>query len=149
MLVDSERDDVFPFFADAHNLERLTPDFMQFRVVTKGDIQMTAGTILDYKLRIRGIPVSWRSLIRKWNPPAMFEDIQLKGPYSKWHHTNEFEALGHETLIRDTIRYRVPGGRLINGLLVAPDLRKIFAFRHQCILTLFSPPPHLPEDPTK
>ena len=71
------------------------------------------------------------------------------GPHSKWHHTHEFEALGHETLIRDTIRYRVPGGRLINGLLVAPDLRKIFAFRHQSILTLFSPPPRLPEDPTK
>lgn len=138
VTVPSPRGEVFDFFSDARNLELLTPPFMRFRVRTEEQIDMDVGTVIEYDLRIRGVPVRWQSLVRKWDPPTSFEDEQIRGPYLRWHHTHEFEDSIVGTIVRDTVRYRVPGGRLINRLLVAPDLRRIFSYRHERIVNIFN-----------
>jgi len=134
-------EEVFPFFADAFNLEAITPPLLRFRVVTPAPIEMRAGAIIDYKLRIRGVPWRWRTEIAEWDPPRGFVDRQLKGPYRLWHHTHTFEAIegGASTLMRDIVRYelpRVPGRSIMHRLLVRPDIEKIFEFRERKIREL-------------
>lgn len=119
----------FAFFSDARNLERLTPPWLHFEVLTPGTIELRAGALIDYRLRTRGIPVSWQSEITVWKPPYRFVDVQRRGPYRAWRHTHTFERLGAGTLVRDAVSYAVPGGALVNRLLVAPDLEKIFDYR--------------------
>jgi len=119
----------FAFFADARNLERLTPPWLHFQVLTPGLIEMRAGTLIDYRLRTRGIPVRWRSEITAWEPPHRFVDVQRWGPYRAWQHTHTFKRLGSGTLVRDVVSYAVPGGDVINRFLVGPDLAKIFDYR--------------------
>lgn len=133
-------DDVFAFFADARNLEALTPPLLRFRIVTPGPITMGAGTLLRYRLRVHGVPVSWLTEIKEWDPPHRFVDEQLKGPYALWHHTHTFEPLGdHSTLMRDVVRYRVgfgPLGALATTLVVKRDIEAIFDFRAERIPVL-------------
>jgi hypothetical protein len=123
--------DVFDFFADAFNLELLTPPWLQFNVITPAPIEMRPGTIIDYRLKLRGIPVRWQSKITVWEPPYCFVDEQLKGPYRKWVHQHTFEESDGGTLARDHVDYAVPGGVLVRKLLVERDLRKIFEYRKQ------------------
>lgn len=132
--------EVFAFFADACRLEDLTPPFLNFHVVTPTPIEMRTGTKIDYRLRLHGIPIGWRSEISEWNPPYGFVDRQLKGPYRIWHHTHSFEEQNGGTLVRDTVDYAVPGGRLIHWLLVRRDLERIFAYRHQKLDEFFKTP---------
>jgi ligand-binding SRPBCC domain-containing protein len=137
--LDRSRDEVFAFFADAFNLEALTPPLLGFEVLTPRPIEMAAGTRIRYRLRVHGVPVRWLTEIREWAPPERFVDAQLRGPYSLWEHTHEFEALpGGGTLIRDTVRYRPILGPL--GVLVLPlvrrDLRTIFDFRSDAVSRL-------------
>lgn len=122
-------EEIFPFFSDATNLELITPDSIRFKIVTPLPIDMHEGTLIDYSLRIRGIPIKWRTLISEWNPPFWFADEQLKGPYRQWIHEHRFTDEGSTTLMEDTVRYKVYGGALINSLLVQPDLMKIFTNR--------------------
>jgi ligand-binding SRPBCC domain-containing protein len=122
-------EDVFDFFADARNLEELTPPWVHFRVATKGEIEMVEGTEIDYSLRIRGLPVRWRSRITDWQPPFTFVDEQVRGPYRRWVHEHRFEPLDGGTLAVDHVSYSVLGGGPINSLLVSPDLRRIFTYR--------------------
>lgn len=103
---------VWPFFTDAKNLEALTPDFLNFKVLTQDTRNLHPGSLLDYKLRVHGVPLRWRTLIQVWQPegPAPhFVDLQLKGPYGLWHHTHRFETLAGGTLMRDTVRFQLPG----------------------------------------
>lgn len=131
-------DEVFPFFSNEKNLEALTPGWLHFNVVGKSSEKIQEGTLIDYQLKIRGIPVRWRSRIDRWEPNKAFVDVQVKGPYSYWHHTHEFEALGNGTLIKDIIRYSVPGGPLSVFLepFVARDVRQIFNYRRKAISQL-------------
>lgn len=126
-------DEVFEFFADARNLEALTPPWLRFRIVTPGAIELSIGTTIDYRLRVRGLPVSWRSEITVWDPPRRFVDVQVRGPYRRWVHEHTFRERGADTLARDLVDYAAPGGRLANGLLVARDLRRIFEYRHRTL----------------
>src|SRR4051795_12025538 len=125
--------DVFTFFEDAYNLEAITPPFLGFRIVTPRPIDMRAGALIEYRLRLHGVPVSWLTRVEEWEPGVRFVDAQLSGPYELWHHTHEFERDGaHGTIMRDTVRYALPLGPLgeiARRLFVARDLEAIFDFR--------------------
>ena len=130
------REEVFRFFADAFKLEILTPPWLEFRVLTPPPITMGAGTIIEYRLKLRGFPVRWRSEITQWEPPAIFVDEQRRGPYRLWRHLHRFEDADGGTLASDHVEYSVPGGFIVRNLLVAPDLERIFAYRQKKLAEL-------------
>lgn len=130
-------DEVFAFFADATNLDAITPPWLSFRTTTPTPIRMAVGTTIDYRLKIRGIPVRWRSVIAAWDPPFRFVDEQVRGPYRLWSHEHAFRADGAETVMRDRVRYAVPCDPLVHDRWVAPDVRRIFAYRNDAIRSRF------------
>lgn len=123
------RDEVFAFFSDAFRLEDLTPPWLNFSVLTLPEFQMASGTLIDYRLKLRGIPVRWQSRISRWDPPRAFVDEQTRGPYRRWHHEHRFESVDGGTKCLDLVDYEVYGGALMHALLVRRDLLKIFAYR--------------------
>ncbi|MFY9611655.1 MAG: SRPBCC family protein [Blastocatellia bacterium] len=131
------RSETFAFFADAFNLERITPSFLRFRILTRPPIVMRSGTLLEYRLSLFGLTFRWKTLIEQWAPEKSFVDVQIDGPYSLWRHTHTFEEIGNDrTLVRDRVEYQVPLGvigRLANALFVARTLEKIFADRERKI----------------
>jgi ligand-binding SRPBCC domain-containing protein len=131
------RSEVFPFFAEARNLEELTPPFLNFTVLTPPPIEMRAGLLIDYRLKVHGLPVYWRTEILDWEPPHRFVDTQLRGPYWLWHHTHTFEEKDGGTLCGDLVRYRPIGGALMNWLFVRRDVENIFAYRTKVLLAKF------------
>jgi ligand-binding SRPBCC domain-containing protein len=137
-LLAQSRDRVFELFSDAHQLEKLTPQWLKFSVITPAPIKIEAGTVIDYRLKLHGIPMGWQSLISAWEPPLRFVDRQTRGPYRRWHHEHIFESVDGGTLCRDIIDYDVLGGRMAHALFVRPDLLKIFAFRHQALASMFA-----------
>lgn len=128
---------VFAFFADAANLESITPPWLNFGILTPLPIAMHAGTLIDYRLRMRGLPMRWRTLISAWEPPVRFVDEQLRGPYRQWIHTHTFEEQAGGTLCRDRVEYAVPGGALINRLFVRREVEAIFAYRRRALQRIF------------
>jgi ligand-binding SRPBCC domain-containing protein len=135
-------DAVFAFFMNAENLQSITPPWLDFRIVTPLPIQMKEGTEIDYRLRLNGIPMRWRSRIVDWQPPHHFVDVQIAGPYKAWRHRHSFESTEEGTLMRDHVDYRLIGGPLaplINTLMVAGQLRRIFAYRERVMRALFDP----------
>ncbi len=138
-------DDIFRFFADARNLQELTPPWLRFRVTNEGEIPMAIGTQIDYRLRVHGLPLRWRSEITAWDPPNRFVDEQLVGPYRTWIHEHRFEVQEREgekpiVVATDEVRYQAPGGWLVHRFLVAPDLRRIFAYRTTRLRERFGAP---------
>lgn len=131
------RDDVFAFFSDAFQLEQLTPPWLNFEILTPAPIELRAGALIDYRIRLRRIPIRWRTEISTWEPPYSFTDRQIQGPYRLWEHLHTFEEVAGGTIVADHVRYRVPGGRLVNWLLVDGDLRRIFAYRQKRMQELF------------
>ena len=138
-------EEVFPFFADAFNLEAITPGMLHFRVLTPAPIVMTAGTLIDYRLRIGGVPTRWRSEISAWEPPFRFVDEQRRGPYRWWIHEHRFHEEQGETVVVDRVDYGVPGGALPHRLFVAPALRRIFAHRRESLHRAFCPDACVPD----
>jgi len=134
-------EDHFAFFCNAHNLDTITPPWLHFKVLTPTSVKLEKGTILDYSLRIRGIPVRWQSRITLWDPPHRFVDEQRIGPYDRWIHEHSFEPQDGGTLILDRVDFVVPGGMVLEPflyrLLVGPDLEKIFAYRKDKLKELF------------
>jgi ligand-binding SRPBCC domain-containing protein len=131
---------VFRFFAEARNLERLTPPFLRFSLVSEPPAEIATGTLIRYRLRVRGVPIRWTSRIEQWEPPRRFADLQLRGPYRYWHHLHEFEPDSGGTLIRDTVHYAMRGGPLGEWLrprLVEPDLERIFDYRSEQVDRIF------------
>jgi ligand-binding SRPBCC domain-containing protein len=132
-------DEVFDFFARAENLEQLTPDFLRFQIM-RIPPRMEAGARIEYKIRIHGLPVRWRTIIEKWNPPLEFVDIQEKGPYRLWHHTHRMKPVNGGTEIEDLVRYALPFGPLgsvVHRFMVARDVAVIFDYRAQKIRERF------------
>jgi ligand-binding SRPBCC domain-containing protein len=127
----------FDFYVDALNLEPMTPPWLHFEVTTPGDLMLRQGTLLDYKLRLHGVPVRWQTRIEIWEPPARFVDIQARGPYSLWEHTHTFEADGDgATVIHDRVCYAIPlgpFGALAHVLFVRRDLERIFDYRSEAV----------------
>ena len=130
-------DAVFAFFADARNLVTLTPPWLKFSILTPPPIEMKTGALIDYRLRLRGIPIRWQSEITAWDPPRRFVDEQRRGPYRQWIHEHTFEERHGGTLARDRLQYAVPGGSLVNLLFVARDLDRVFEFRKETLLRVF------------
>lgn len=129
-------EELWPFFCNANNLEEITPPFLAFRVLGMSTPGIGAGTRIDYQLRLNGIPIAWRSRIEDWEPPRRFVDLQERGPYALWHHTHEFVPLAGGTLMRDTVRYRLPAGwlgALAGGPRVDADVGRIFDYRARMI----------------
>lgn len=133
------RAEVFPFFADAANLQAITPPWLDFRILTPGPIAMRPGALIDYRLKLRGFPIRWRTQITVWEPPFRFVDRQLKGPYRQWVHEHSFEEKDGGTLCRDRVDYAVPGGALVNRIFVQRDVETIFAYRREQLERLFPP----------
>lgn len=141
------RAEVFSFFAEARNLEAITPSWLRFEVLTPAPIAMRAGALIDYRLRIHGIPLRWRTEITVWQPPERFIDVQRRGPYLLWEHTHTFEERDGDTRCVDHVRYRPRGGALVHWLFVRRDVQSIFRFRQQRLAALF-PPSGDPAPPT-
>jgi ligand-binding SRPBCC domain-containing protein len=131
------RERVFQFFSDAFQLEKLTPPWLEFSVLTPSLIAVAAGTVIDYRLKLHGIPIRWQSLISAWEPPMRFVDRQTRGPYRHGHHEHIFEPVEDGTLCRDVVDHEVFGGRVVDALFVRGDLLKIFAFRHERLREIF------------
>ncbi|WP_249011164.1 SRPBCC family protein [Conexibacter sp. DBS9H8] len=132
---------VFAFFSEARNLERLTPSWLRFEVLEPAPTEIAQGTLIDYRLRVHGIPLKWTSEIETFEPGVRFIDRQLHGPYALWHHTHEFLALGEGTLIRDTVRYGIgfgPFGELARIAQVQRDLDNIFDSRRRAVEEIFA-----------
>ena len=128
--------DAFAFFGDAFQLEMITPPWLYFHVTTPPPIEMTEGTLINYRLKMHGIPIRWRTRISVWEPPHRFVDDQLEGPYQWWHHEHRFEAVEEGTKIYDQVNYGVPGGWPIHGLFVRHQLQRIFSYRYSMLLQL-------------
>lgn len=150
------RDEVFAFFADASNLEAITPPFLRFRILTPRPIEMRPGARIDYALSLAGVPFRWRTRITEWQPGLRFVDEQESGPYAVWRHTHLFEDEGASTLMRDRVEYAVPFGpigQVAHRLFVARTLERIFDFRREEIRRRFGaeagdPAPDAPAAPS-
>ena len=130
-------EELFPFFGDAANLDAITPSWLHFRIVTPGKIAMGPGTLIDYRLRVRGIPLKWRTRINVWEPPHRFVDEQLKGSYRQWIHEHEFERCDGGTRVMDRVRYAVPLDWLVHRWFVRPDVERIFRYREEALRKRF------------
>jgi len=131
--------EVFQFFSDAGNLEKITPPELKFRITTPQPFEISEGSLIDYKLSLRGVPITWKTLISEWNPPHSFVDESLKGPYKQWIHTHKFSENGEgETEMEDIVRYRLPFepfGDLAHWF-VKRELNYIFDFRKNAVVKL-------------
>lgn len=134
------RAEVFEFFSDARNLERLTPPWLNFSI-DEIPSDLAEGALIKYSLRLHGVPIHWVTRIEQWEPGVKFVDLQIAGPYELWHHTHEFEDVDGGTLVRDTVRYKVPFGplgRAVDRAFVTPDTRKIFSYRREQLAAEFA-----------
>ncbi len=142
-VVPHPRHEVFAFFSDIRNLERITPPRLHFKILTPLPCELAAGTLIDYRLKLCGIPFHWQTCIDQFEPDDFFTDTQRRGPYRHWYHEHRFSDVPEGTLIEDHVRYQLWGGPLawpLHSLFIKRSLRKIFAFRKQAVDTLLASP---------
>lgn len=138
-------DEVFDFFENAENLQIITPDWLDFKILTPLPIQMQRGARIDYTLRLYGVRMRWRTLITDWRPPHLFVDTQISGPYRIWIHTHRFEEQDGGTWMRDEVQYLPPGGvlaHILDRLFVRRRVQAIFEYRRSRITSLFQDMTH-------
>ncbi len=135
--------EVFEFFSDAANLEAITPPYLKFRILTLLPIEMKAGALIDYRLQLFGVPITWKTRIDSFEPMTRFVDRQLRGPYALWHHLHEFYETSEGTLVVDQVDYRI-GWSIFGGLAHAAFVRRtlddIFDYRRQQVAKLLDSP---------
>ncbi|MCS7082252.1 MAG: SRPBCC family protein [Bacteroidetes bacterium] len=135
-------EEVFPFFERPENLSLITPPDLGFVLLTPSPVPMHLGALIDYRIRLLGLPVRWTTYIAAYDPPYRFVDVQLRGPYSFWHHTHRFSQEGSDTLMTDEVLYQVPFGplgKILHALWIRRALARIFDYRQARIQELFSP----------
>jgi ligand-binding SRPBCC domain-containing protein len=140
-LVPAPLPSVFEFFSDARSFETLTPPFLHFRMLTP-EVEMRVGAHIDYRCRLRGLPLRWQSEITAWEPGIRFRNEQRRGPYRYWRHLHLFNAEKGGTVVEDAVDYDVTGGRFVHDWIVAPELVRIFRRRQEKIEGIFGPSPH-------
>lgn len=128
---------LFPFFAEAGNLQRITPPWLHFRILEPRPLDVRAGTLIHYRLRLHGIPFGWTTRIAEWEPPVRFVDEQARGPYRYWIHEHRFLSRGNGTLCHDRVDYAAPGGAIVERLFATPRVERIFDFRRRELLAIF------------
>ena len=132
--------EVFDFFSKAENLNEITPPDMQFQILTALPINIQKGTLIDYKIKVNGIPFKWKTLISTWEPPHRFVDEQLKGPYNTWIHEHTFEERDGKTYMKDVVKFKSPGWilePLINSLFIEKKVKGIFEYREKKLNEFF------------
>ena len=130
--------EVFSFFSNPENLKILTPSKFNFKILCFENSPLQEGSLITHQIKIRGIPLKWTSLITKWDPPYLFEDVQKKGPYKQWIHQHIFHDLDGRTIVEDSIKYKVLGGEIIHNLFVKKDLISVFNYRTKILNEYFS-----------
>lgn len=138
--VPKSKEEIFPFFSDAHNLEDITPPSLNFNVTRVSTSEIEEGTEIEYKLKLDGIPIRWKSVITQWNPPSQFADSQVRGPYKKWYHIHKFEDFTGGTLLTDQVDIVLPLGKLgylASAWKVFKDVEKIFNYRREIISQMY------------
>lgn len=133
LWVPEEQEQVFSFFADAANLDAITPPWLHFKIVTPMPVAMHEGTFIDYRLRVRGMWFKWKTRINEWVPSVRFVDEQVQGPYQLWIHEHTFHSQNGGTVVRDKVRYATPLDSVVHRWLVRPDIRRIFEFRAKAL----------------
>ena len=139
-FVPRSRDEVFAFFAEAQNLETLTPAFLNFRILSPLPLEMRSGTLIEYQICLGGLPMRWRTRIETFEAPIRFIDVQLSGPYRSWHHVHEFQDVPGGTQVNDRVTYTLPFGflgALAHRLAVRRTLERIFEYRRQRLAEIF------------
>jgi len=139
--VNEDKEKVFCFFSEAENLEVITPPWLNFKITKKSHDKIEEGTLIDYKLKIKGVPATWKTLISQWSETDSFRDSQLKGPYSKWEHTHRFISIQGGTLMTDEVIYKAPMGPIgyvVNEIMIKKDVSTIFKFRNKKIKEIFA-----------
>lgn len=129
-------EETFAFFSDAMNLEAITPGFLQFKILTPSPIHLQPGTLIDYRLKLLGVPFYWQTRIDTFEPNVRFSDTQLRGPYRRWYHRHEFAPIEGGTLMTDHVEYELPLGplgALAHAVFVRSSLDQIFDYRRQRI----------------
>jgi len=142
-VIAAPREQVFEFFSKAENLEKLTPPFLRFRILTSLPIEMKRDQLIEYRIGLGGVPMNWLTRISEWQPPQRFVDEQRRGPYRYWHHSHEFEDTDAGTSMRDVVEYELPLGplgKLAHALLVERLLQRIFDYREQAVRGAFPAP---------
>jgi ligand-binding SRPBCC domain-containing protein len=141
-IIERPREKVFEFFADAGNLQKITPPELDFQILTPQPIDIKKGALIDYRLKLRGVPITWKTEITQWNPPFDFVDTALKSPYKQWIHLHRFTTGAHgETIMEDIVRYRLPFEPLgdIAHFYVKKELAYIFDYRRKVIEEILKP----------
>ncbi len=142
-LVPCSAVETFDFFADAFNLEAITPPWLGFQVATPRPISMGIGALIEYRLNLHALPLRWLTRIEAWEPGRRFADRQLRGPYRMWHHTHTFDEDARGTVMRDLVHYALPlgpVGRLARAVLVRRDLERIFDYRRDAVAARLGSP---------
>lgn len=142
-IVATPLDKVFPFFERPENLEDITPPFLRFRLLSPSPVPMHIGSIIQYQLKLHGLPVKWTTIITEYDPPHKFVDVQLKGPYTLWHHTHHLRDVPGGTEVEDIVRYQLPFGplgELMHAVLIRRDVERIFDYRARVMRERFWAP---------
>jgi ligand-binding SRPBCC domain-containing protein len=140
MLIKRPVSEVFPFFEDAHNLSTITPPWLNFQILSQGKIAMQPGAEIEYRIRMLGIPMYWKTVIAEYQPPFGFVDEQETGPYRRWHHSHSFREVPEGTLASDDVEYSLPLGplgRVAHLVMVRHQLIAIFRYRQAALRKAF------------
>lgn len=139
-VINRNINEVFDFFSKADNLDKITPPDLGFKIITPLPVDMKKGTLINYKISLNGIPFNWLTKITEWEPPYIFEDTQLKGPYVQWIHRHIFEEKDGNTIMTDNVKYISPGGIfefIPHILFVKKKVESIFDYRQKIFNELF------------